>query len=101
MGSLPQDWDSPQVEAQVEDVQRNLAELICTVPEQSGADAICLHLPQFPSHLISCYREARWRLLLGEVGGGVCLFWDEVEEGGVKRGGVLLVSGMLQGSVLV
>ncbi|XP_059210435.1 scavenger receptor cysteine-rich type 1 protein M130-like [Centropristis striata] len=37
---FPQDRHSLQTEAQVEDVQEHLTELVCTVPEQSGANAI-------------------------------------------------------------
>lgn len=45
---LPLERNSLQTEAQVEDVQKNPAELICTLLETSGADAlISLLLPCF------------------------------------------------------
>ncbi|KAI3358311.1 hypothetical protein L3Q82_014753 [Scortum barcoo] len=69
---LHQDRNSFQTQAQVEDVADHLTELVCTVPEESGADAVRTRgfpgfdLLQLRSHLIHCRCEER----LGEGGGG-------------------------------
>ena len=66
---FPQEWNSLQTEADIEDVQEYSTELVCTVLQQSGVDAIRasslprLGPPHLPPHLISCYVEA------GGVGG--------------------------------
>ena len=39
-GSFPQRWDPLQTQAQVENVQQHLTELVCTVLQESGADAV-------------------------------------------------------------
>ena len=66
---FPQELDSFQTEAQVEDVQEYSTELVCTVLQQSGVNAVRasslprLGPPQLPPHLISGDVEA------GGVGG--------------------------------
>ena len=50
---FPQEWNSLQTEAQIEDVQEYTTELVCTILQQSGVDAIrasslpCLGPPHF------------------------------------------------------
>ena len=58
-GGFPQQWHFSQLEAHVEDILHNPAQLVCTGVEEPRADPVWtrsllhLHLPQLISHLVS------------------------------------------------